>query len=180
MLVLSRHPIDETAVRTFRNLLWKDMPDHAMPDGYWPAATAAQLRLSSKSHWDVPIRIDDAHTLHLLASHPTPPVFDGPEDRNGLRNAAEIRLWADYLTPGADDYIVDDAGVAGGLAEGERFVICGDHNADPHDGSGVEGSIAQLLDHETRVVEVSRMLSGSPDSDAARDHAIELLSAGRS
>jgi hypothetical protein len=45
-------------------------------------AVWTQLRLSSKSHWDVPI----AHpggTLHFLVSHPTPPVFDGPENRNG-------------------------------------------------------------------------------------------------
>jgi DNA repair protein RecN (Recombination protein N) len=32
------------------------------------------------------------------------------------------------------------------------------------------------LDGEARVVEVSRMLSGHPDSTSARDHARELLS----
>src|SRR5690606_24157500 len=32
-----------------------------------------------------------------------------------------------------------------------------------------------VLDHEERVVELSRMLSGQPDSDAARRHAAELL-----
>jgi len=32
-----------------------------------------------------------------------------------------------------------------------------------------------LLDPEARVVEISRMLSGSPDSDSARRHARELL-----
>ncbi len=41
-------------------------------------------------------------------------------------------------------------------------------------------SAATLLDRDSRVTEVSRMLSGSPDSDAAREHAIELLAAGRS
>lgn len=47
----------------------------------------------------------------------------------------------------------------------------------------VEGSTvsaATLLDREARITEVSRMLSGSPDSDAAREHAIELLGAGGS
>ena len=42
----------------------------------------------------------------------------------------------------------------------------------------VEGStvsVAQLLDHESRIVELSRMLSGSPDSEAAHSHAVELL-----
>ncbi len=39
-------------------------------------------------------------TVHFLVSHPTPPVFDGPEDRNGARNADEIRLWQEYLSSG--------------------------------------------------------------------------------
>jgi DNA repair protein RecN (Recombination protein N) len=34
---------------------------------------------------------------------------------------------------------------------------------------------ARALDDEERVVELSRMLSGTPDSDAARGHAEELL-----
>ena len=33
------------------------------------------------------------------------------------------------------------------------------------------------LDHDGRIVELARMLSGSPDSDNARAHAAELLSA---
>lgn len=45
---------------------------------------------------------------------------------------------------------------------------------------GATVSAATLLDRESRIVEVSRMLSGSPDSEAAREHAIELLAAGRS
>ena len=40
---------------------------------------------------------------------------------------------------------------------------------------GATRSVAQLLDHESRIVELSRMLSGSPDSDAAHSHAVELL-----
>ncbi len=54
-------------------------------------------------------------TLHLLASHPTPPAFDGPEDRNGRRNHDEIRFWNDYLDRAEIGYIRDDAGLAGGL-----------------------------------------------------------------
>ena len=44
---------------------------------------------------------------------------------------------------------------------------------------GVTLSAAQLLDRESRVVEVSRMLSGSPHSEVARKHAIELIAGGR-
>jgi DNA repair protein RecN (Recombination protein N) len=40
-------------------------------------------------------------------------------------------------------------------------------------------SAATLLDQESRISEVSRMLSGSPDSEVAREHAIELLGTAR-
>ena len=38
-------------------------------------------------------------------------------------------------------------------------------------------SRASVLDPDERVIELSRMLSGQPDSDAARTHAAELLAA---
>ena len=87
----------------------------------------------------------DGETVHVLADHPTPPVFDGPEDRNGKHNHDEIRFWADYVQ-GAD-YITDDAGNPGGLAPDARFVIVGDHNADPFDGDSFDAAIDQLLDN---------------------------------
>src|SRR5688572_13987287 len=115
-------------------------------DWYSPEELAV-FRLSSKSHWDVPIRIG-RRTVHFLVSHPTPPVFDGPEDRNGTRNSDEIRLWADYITPGpASSYIYDDDGTHGGLKPGSAFVIAGDQNSDPLDGDSIPGSIQQLLEH---------------------------------
>ena len=154
MAVYSKHPIDTAAVRTFQHLLWKDMPGALLPDdpstpapGDWYSpAELEQVRLSSKSHWDVPVRVG-ARTLHFLVSHPTPPVFDGPEDRNGTRNHDEIRLWADYLSgPRASSWITDDAGTSGGLRPGSSFVIAGDQNSDPLDGDSIPGSIQQLLD----------------------------------
>ena len=72
-------------------------------------------------------------------------MFDGPEDRNGLRNFDEIRFWLDYTQPGAADHIVDDAGNSGGIAPGASFVIAGDFNADPQDGDSVGNAIGQLL-----------------------------------
>lgn len=152
MLVLSRFPIQQDAVRTFQNLLWSDMPDAAVPVDpdsqrpWYPAEVWSKLRLSSKSHWDVPIQIGDS-TLHVLASHPTPPAFDGPENRNGCRNHDEIRLWADYLSTDRSDWIVDDRGVAGGLPQDASFVIMGDLNADPVDGDSYQNAIHQLLEH---------------------------------
>ncbi|WP_216205885.1 endonuclease/exonuclease/phosphatase family protein [Amycolatopsis aidingensis] len=153
MLVLSKYPIDTGAVRTFQTFRWKDMPGAMLPDD--PATPAPAdwyspevldvLRLSSKSHWDVPVLVGRAR-IHFLASHPTPPTFDGAEDRNGTRNHDEIRFWADYVTPGKGGYIYDDAGRRGGLRPGARFVIAGDQNSDPHDGDSVSGAINQLLD----------------------------------
>jgi endonuclease/exonuclease/phosphatase family metal-dependent hydrolase len=149
MMVLSRFPLH--LERSFRFFKWSDMPDALKPlnpDGsdYYPDAIWQALRLSSKSHWDINISVND-QTVHLLVSHPTPPVFDGPEDRNGMRNHDEIRLWADYLDPGRSDYIYDDAGARGGLTPGARFVIAGDLNADPLDGDSSSKAIAQLLEH---------------------------------
>nr|MDZ8062740.1 phytase [Nostoc sp. EkiNYC01] len=152
MLLLSKYPIDTANVRTFQNFLWKDMPDALLPDNsatpqandWYSQEELAVLRLSSKSHWDVPIQVN-GETIHVLASHPTPPTFDGEEDRNGKRNHDEIRFWADYITPGKGDYIYDDAGKTGGIVAGSDFVIMGDQNADPVDGDSYDNAIRQLL-----------------------------------
>jgi hypothetical protein len=155
LVVYSKYPIKYDDVRTFQHFLWKDMPGALLPDD--PATAAPQdwyspaelgvFRLSSKSHWDVPIAIGKK-TVHFLVSHPTPPVFDGPEDRNGTRNHDEIRFWSDYVTGGAAaSYIYDDDGATGGLAHEARFVIAGDQNSDPLDGDSIPGSTQQLLDN---------------------------------
>ena len=151
MVVLSKYPILTEQARTFQNLLWASMPNAAAPladDGqpWYPAAIWNGLRLSSKSHWDVPVKVGD-RVVHILASHPTPPAFDGPEDRNGKRNHDEIKLWAEYLTNQNTDWLVDDSGKAGGLPETQAFVIVGDLNADPADGGSHQQAIMQLLRH---------------------------------
>ncbi|MFM7058193.1 MAG: endonuclease/exonuclease/phosphatase family protein [Planctomycetota bacterium] len=152
MLLLSKFPIQKDGVRTFQKLLWKQAPNALLPvdpdsSAAWYSADDLQiLRLSSKSHWDVPVEVD-GHLLHFLASHPTPPAFDGAEDRNGRRNHDEIRFWRDYLTPGSASWIEDDAGISGGLAADAAFVVAGDLNADPVDGGSVPGAIQQLLQH---------------------------------
>jgi hypothetical protein len=146
LVVYSKHPIDTDGARTFQHFLWKDMPGNLIPTPFYSPDEVDILRLSSKSHWDVPIRIGH-RTVHFLVAHPTPPVFDGPEDRNGRRNFDEIRFWADYISPGRSRYIYDDDGVRGGLQPGARFVIAGDQNSDPLDGDSRPGAAQQLLDH---------------------------------
>ena len=36
-------------------------------------------------------------SVRCALHHPTPPVFDGPDDHNGTRNHDEIRFWSDYI-----------------------------------------------------------------------------------
>lgn len=155
MVVLSRFPIATSKVRTFQNFLWQDMPNHLMPvekDGsaWYPEHSAKQMRLSSKSHWDLPINVC-GNDIHLLASHPTPPVFDGEEDRNGRRNHDEIRFWADYINADVNSYHYDDSGSTGGLkthdSDSAMFVIAGDLNANDIEGDAYPGAMSQLLEH---------------------------------
>ena len=146
MALLSRFPIDTQAARSFNAVTW----------GAVPAA------LSSKSHWDVPIKMPDGRRLNVLASHPTPPVFDGPENLNGRRNAAEIMFWVSYLN-GAE--IVDDADRRARF-EGSNFVLMGDLNNDPIDGEGDNAAIQALLGH--RLVQDVQQRSEGAKIAAAR------------
>lgn len=166
MAVFSKYPILTDQVRTFQNFKWSDMPDARRPmnpDGtaFHPDDIWAELRLSSKSHWDVPVQVGDK-VVHFLVSHPTPPVFDGPEDRNGTRNADEIRFWADYVQ-GAD-YMTDDQGRTGGLPDGALYIIAGDLNSDPLDGDSVPGAAQQVLD----LANTSRTPSSQGGVEAAK------------
>jgi hypothetical protein len=170
MAVYSMYPIDFDSVRTFQNFLWKDMPGALLPDDpafagpadWYSAAELDVFRLSSKSHWDVPIEINNG-TVHFLVSHPTPPVFDGAEDRNGTRNHDEIRFWADYIHPGRNGYIYDDNGQMGGLAAHALFVVAGDQNSDPLDGDSIPGAIQQLLDSPKVNTRVTPSSPGGPE-----------------
>lgn len=136
MAVLSRYPILQDELRDFSDLLWRDLPGASMPeqDGApFPSEKVQAIqRLSSVAHWDVPVKTPGG-VLHLLTFHATPPVFDGPEDRNGLRNRDELRLWQVYLS--------------GGLPQPApgAFVILGDANIDPADGDGRPDGIRALL-----------------------------------
>ncbi|MCA9537721.1 MAG: endonuclease/exonuclease/phosphatase family protein [Myxococcales bacterium] len=150
--VLSRYPIDEAAARTFGKLLWRDLPGAKLPvdpatgaPWYAPEALAV-LRLSSKNHLAAPVQVG-GRTIWIVVAHPTPPVFDGPEDRNGRRNHDEIRLLADLIDPARGAALTDDQGRKGRLPADADFVICGDLNADPVDGDSVDAAVAQVLDH---------------------------------
>jgi 3-phytase len=173
--VFSMYPIVEDEVRTFQNFLWRDMPGSLLPtdpntgDSFYSEEILDQFPLSSKNHADVPIDVDGT-TVHFLVSHPTPPVFDGLEDRNGTRNHDEIRFWADYVGPGKSRgaYIYDDAGEQGGLQPGSIFVIAGDQNSDPFDGDSIPGSAQLLTEHPLVNTKVTPSSEGGVDRAAAQ------------
>lgn len=146
MAVLSRLPIEAASARSFRLLRWGDLPGALLPvrdngAAFPDARAAAALRLSSRAHWDVPLRLPDGGTLDLLASAPTPPLFDGPEGFNRRRNHDEIAFWTAWL--GGEPF-PDDAGRPA-TAPATRFVVLGNLNADPMDGAGLRDGIAGLL-----------------------------------
>ena len=150
MAILSRFPIDAENVRSFQKLKWSTIPAALKPidpntqKPYYADNVWSELRISSKSFWDVPIKTP-LGTLSVLASHPTPPAFDGPADHNGCRNHDEVRLLADYIDGDPDHYLVDDRGTAGGIAKDRAFVIMGDLNTDPIDGESRHEIIKRLI-----------------------------------
>ena len=176
-VVFSKYPIDEDGIRTFQEFRWADMPGNLLTEdptagednlaNYYSPEEMEALRLSSKNHVDLPV-IVDGETVHILAAHPTPPVFDGSEDRNGKRNHDEIRFWSDYVN-GAE-YIYDDNGVYGGLEDDARFVIVGDYNADPFDGDSYEGAANLLLDNPA-ILGSATDATITPSSDGGPDAA---------
>jgi len=153
MVLLSKYPINQEEIKTFQYFKWRDMPNALKPINpetkkpWYSDKVWSELRLSSKSHWDIPLTIEGKE-VHILASHPTPPVFDGPEDRNGKRNHDEIRFWHDYITPNASSYIYDDKMKYGGLKPDVAFVILGDQNASSVEGDAINSSIKAILEHK--------------------------------
>ncbi len=138
MAVLSRFPIDEAAVLDFSTLLWRDLPGAQLPmvDGKpFPSPEVIEVqRLSTTAHWVVPVDTPGGR-LNLFSYYATPPIFDGPEDRNGKRNADETRFWTLFLD-----------GKLGPVPE-DPFAILANSNLDPFDGDGLGQHMTDLLNH---------------------------------
>lgn len=147
--------IVEEEARTFRLFRWSTLPGAeapVTPEGqpWYSEEEWSALRLSSKTHAIVPVEVGDGRRISLVISHPTPPAFDGSERRNKLRNRDEIRLIDAILRDEA--YAVDDAGRSGGLPAGTPFIVLGDLNADPDEGSSEGDPIGSFLLSNPRVV----------------------------
>lgn len=135
MAILSRFPIAHSQVRDLTYVLWQTVPNAVMPNVNgepFPSQNVHDvLRVSSTGHWIVPIMVGDV-TITLLAYSATAPVFDGPEDFNGLRNRDELRLWEGVL----DGHI-------GQIPQ--MPILIGNVNADPFDGQGMRDGISGVL-----------------------------------
>ncbi|MEL6583226.1 MAG: endonuclease/exonuclease/phosphatase family protein [Pseudomonadota bacterium] len=164
MAVLSRYPIDAAASRSFAELLWAEFPGAIPPEGFEGYREEVQ-RLSSKAHWDVVVETPLGR-VHLLASHPTPPVFDGPEDFNGRRNHDEVAFWSAYLD-GVP--LTDDQGREAPAPEG-LVVVLGDLNTDPFDGDGRLSAVQGLLTHP-RLQDPAQGSAGSEEAAQAQGGA---------
>lgn len=135
LAILSKLPIQYDAIRTLTDLRWTELPRTRMPRSYFDPDAAAAHPLSSHGHWIVPVNRGGGAQIDLLAFKAATPVFDGPEDRNGRRNADEIALWRHYV----------DGALP--LKPRRPFVIVGNANLDPVDGEGRHGEIIALLNH---------------------------------
>ncbi|MBI1216935.1 MAG: endonuclease/exonuclease/phosphatase family protein [Rhodobacteraceae bacterium] len=160
MAILSRLPVDAAASRDLSAVLWRDLPgagfDAAMP----PPGARDILRLAETGAWDVVLTRPNGRPLHLLAFAASPPLFDGPEDRNGQRNHDQIAFWQVLL--------------AGRLPMPPPigpFVLLGDANLDPDDGEGRHEAIRALLADP-------RLTDPAPTSTGAYEAALLPLNAG--
>ncbi|EAS44142.1 endonuclease/exonuclease/phosphatase family protein [Photobacterium profundum] len=188
--LMSQYEIDTDNTRSFQTFKWKDLegaqiptitncndPKNPIPTGmkcgdeWYSAEEWEQVRLSSKNHVDAPIIIpteNGEEVVHLLMSHPTPPVFD--TGKNKAQNAAEVKFWNQYIQ--GKEFFYDDAGLNGGLADNAKFVIMGDQNLDPIAGDGIS-DVMQTL-HDDPLVN-QEVMNGElyPSSNGASEHAAD-------
>jgi hypothetical protein len=136
LAVLSRLPIREDAAVSYNDILWSALPGtHMLPSdpGY------DVQKVSSGGHWRVLLELSTPQgrevTLWLLVGHSGPPVFDGPEDRNGRRNLDELRLWSQILEG------------QHGPAPGTHTVFAANTNLDPNAGEGYRDAMQGFLDN---------------------------------
>lgn len=122
--VLSRWPMREGRFLA-RDRTWGEIATE-LPD-LPQAGELAKLPASTSGHLAIEIDHPEAAFL-LLSGASTAPVFDGPMDRNGYRNAAELLLWREIVSE----------------LEGP-FVLAFNANLDPADGEGHRDEMVSFL-----------------------------------
>ena len=162
MAILSRFPIDAANIRDFSGFLWASLPNTLTQDA---APIRAIQLLSTTGMYEVPILLPAGKSLRLLTYYATPPVFDGPEDRNGRRNHDESAFWLRLI----DGQLPIAPPVA-------PFVLLGQPNLDPADGEGRKAAVRALLAHPALQDTAPRGTSDRVDSaqggDAVMDTAL--------
>lgn len=137
--VISRFPINEANIQDFSTFLWRDLPGALLPQVAgkpFPSAEAQAIqRLHSHGAWVVPLVLSEGQIIELLLYHASPPVFDGPEDRNGRRNHDETRFWTLFLNGQI------------GTPPKVPLILLADANLDPHRGAGRGEAMRDLLAH---------------------------------
>lgn len=147
MVLLSKHPIE---LRFHPNdLLWNDMSNPQMPsDGFLSAAAVAELKVVTQGFWVVDVHPAERAPITFVAFQNQTPVFDGPEDLNGLRNRAQLRLLSDVMDGTYGDF------------PAKRFVLIGNSNLDPSRGEGDRTAMHALLSNKRLKDEAPRSTLG--------------------
>ena len=140
MALLSRLPLAVDQAQDYTGFRWADLPGALLPADLTPPDLTPEMQagqpLSSVNHWQVAVELPGGGQLALLGWKATPPVFDGPEDRNGRRNHDEAAFWLQLL-----------AGALPYPPPAVPFVLLGDANLDAESGDGRRQAIRALLDH---------------------------------
>lgn len=144
MAVLSKLPLGEAT--DYSGFIWADLPQNLSPDTD-PALRRLQ-RLSTSGHYQIAVQLPDGRSLALLVYAATPPVFDGPTDRNGKRNHDETAFWSHLIT-----------GDLPFKPPKPPFVVIGKPNLDPMDGQGLPAAITALM---------GQLQDPAPSGDVAR------------
>lgn len=127
--LLSRYPIQQEAIKTYTNILWQQAAPQTDLAGLLPDQALGVQKLSSVATAAIPIETAGGR-FWILTHHATPPVFDGPEDRNGFRNADENRFW---LQRGNESW------------PSEPYVLAAQMNLDPQRGEGHHQVLLDIL-----------------------------------
>lgn len=144
MVVLSQLPIQESQVRTFNKLKWAELPNNRLSETAFTALERKFMPLMSRSLWDVPV-VSGRNTIHLVVTHLSSPRELGVEQAESARHRDQLQFVQDYLGQGGDaNYIEDDAGRAGGLERAANFVLLGQLNSDPLEGSAQHRALHEI------------------------------------
>ena len=126
LLLSSRLPFNAQDSKDHSQVLWANVPQTHSTD---PPEIARVQRLAYVAMLQTSITWRQ-HSISLLTFHASPPVFDGPKDRNGCRNADEIAYAA---------ALVDQLP--------KPLVLLANTNLDPVDGEEHNEVMSQLLAH---------------------------------